>query len=48
MAKRWNNTLTSADVTPEEHYLNRRQIIAGLAGIGLAVVLRFRPWQQVI
>jgi len=36
MAKRWNNTLTSADVTPEEHYLNRRQIIAGLAGIGLA------------
>lgn len=36
MAKRWKNTLTSADVTPEEHYLNRRQIIAGLAGIGLA------------
>ncbi|TKZ18127.1 protein-methionine-sulfoxide reductase catalytic subunit MsrP [Shimia litoralis] len=36
MAKRWKNTLTSADVTPEEHYLNRRQIIAGLASIGLA------------
>ncbi|MCE0507380.1 protein-methionine-sulfoxide reductase catalytic subunit MsrP [Roseivivax sp. GX 12232] len=31
MAGRWTNTLTRADVTPERLYLNRRQIIAGLA-----------------
>jgi sulfoxide reductase catalytic subunit YedY len=36
MAKRWNNDLTQADVTPENLYLNRRQIMAGLAGAGLA------------
>lgn len=36
MAGRWKNTLTENDVTPETVYLNRRQIMAGLAGIGLA------------
>ncbi|PSL18388.1 protein-methionine-sulfoxide reductase catalytic subunit MsrP [Shimia abyssi] len=36
MAKRWTNDLTHADVTPEAAYLNRRQIMAGLTGFGLA------------
>ena len=31
MAYRWTNDLTRADVTPEPLYLNRRQIMAGLA-----------------
>ncbi len=35
MAKRWMNELTQADVTPESVYMNRRQIMAGLAGVGL-------------
>jgi sulfoxide reductase catalytic subunit YedY len=34
MARRWKNTLTRADATPEAVYLNRRQILAGLAGLG--------------
>jgi len=32
MAHRWTNTLTHADVTPEPLWLNRRSVIAGLAG----------------
>jgi sulfoxide reductase catalytic subunit YedY len=36
MAYRWTNTLTHDDVTPEAAYLNRRQLLAGLTGIGLA------------
>ncbi|MGX9352638.1 protein-methionine-sulfoxide reductase catalytic subunit MsrP [Shimia sp. W99] len=36
MAKRWTNDLGTGDVTPESHYLNRRQIMAGIAGLGLA------------
>ncbi|SFM59719.1 protein-methionine-sulfoxide reductase catalytic subunit MsrP [Shimia aestuarii] len=36
MAKRWTNDLAPGDVTPESHYLNRRQIMAGIAGLGLA------------
>lgn len=36
MAKRWTNDLTHADVTPESVYMNRRQILAGLAGLGVA------------
>ena len=37
MAHRWTNKLTTADVTPEAVYLNRRQLIAGAAaGVGLA------------
>jgi len=35
MANRWTNTLTERDVTPEGVYLNRRQMIAGAAGLGL-------------
>jgi methionine sulfoxide reductase catalytic subunit len=37
MANRWINTLKDKDVTPEEMFLNRRQIMGGaMAGIGLA------------
>lgn len=36
MAKRWKNELTHADCTPERQYLDRRQILAGMAGIGVA------------
>ena len=35
MAYRWKNDLTRADVTPKSMWLNRRQIIAGAAGVGL-------------
>ncbi|MFD0910046.1 protein-methionine-sulfoxide reductase catalytic subunit MsrP [Ruegeria arenilitoris] len=38
MAHRWINTLTHADTTPRTAFLNRRQIIAGLAGSGLAMI----------
>ncbi|MBE0412530.1 protein-methionine-sulfoxide reductase catalytic subunit MsrP [Yoonia sp.] len=34
MAHRWNNDLTRADVTPKAAFLNRRQILAGTAGLG--------------
>lgn len=34
MAHRWTNNLTHADVTPKDVYLNRRQILAGTAGLG--------------
>lgn len=37
MAHRWKNDLSHADVTPEHIFLNRRQVIAGLAGTGLAM-----------
>ncbi|WP_282095258.1 protein-methionine-sulfoxide reductase catalytic subunit MsrP [Epibacterium ulvae] len=36
MARRWTNDLTRADITPENLFVNRRQIMAGLAGAGLA------------
>ena len=37
MANRWINTLKDKDVTPEQMFLNRRQIMGGvMAGIGLA------------
>jgi methionine sulfoxide reductase catalytic subunit len=36
MANRWTNTLTRADVTPRGLFLNRRQMIAGAAGLGAA------------
>ncbi|MBE1281922.1 MAG: protein-methionine-sulfoxide reductase catalytic subunit MsrP [Rhodobacteraceae bacterium] len=36
MAYRWKNDLTLADATPEAAFLNRRQIMAGMAGLGLA------------
>lgn len=39
MAHRWRNTLTTADVTPEAYWLNRRKLIAGGAsGLGLAAL----------
>ncbi|WP_170457704.1 protein-methionine-sulfoxide reductase catalytic subunit MsrP [Ruegeria arenilitoris] len=38
MAHRWINTLTHADTTPRAEFLNRRQIMAGLAGSGLAMI----------
>lgn len=39
MAHRWTNTLTYDDVTPRSAFLNRRQVMAGLAaGAGLASV----------
>ena len=34
MAHRWTNDLTAADVTPKSLFLNRRQLIAGSAGLG--------------
>lgn len=34
MAHRWSNTLTRADITPKDAYLNRRQILAGTIGLG--------------
>ncbi|MEX0303891.1 MAG: protein-methionine-sulfoxide reductase catalytic subunit MsrP [Leisingera sp.] len=42
MARRWTNDLTLADATPEAAYWNRRQIMAGLAGSGLAAALGSR------
>ncbi|MEO9897500.1 MAG: protein-methionine-sulfoxide reductase catalytic subunit MsrP [Paracoccaceae bacterium] len=34
MAHRWKNNLTRADATPEGVWLNRRQVLAGMAGSG--------------
>jgi len=39
MAHRWKNDLTRADATPEQAYVNRRQILAGAVGVGLAAAL---------
>lgn len=36
MARRWINDLSDNDVTPEAQFLSRRQIMAGMAGVGLA------------
>ena len=36
MANRWTNSLTRADVTPKGIFMNRRQLIAGAAGLGAA------------
>ncbi|GAA0304980.1 protein-methionine-sulfoxide reductase catalytic subunit MsrP [Rhodovulum strictum] len=35
MAGRWRNSLGWSDVTPEAAYLNRRQVMAGAAALGL-------------
>ena len=35
MAYRWTNDLTAADVTPKSMVMNRRQIMAGAAGLGV-------------
>lgn len=34
MAHRWTNDMTPADVTPKSLFFNRRQLIAGTAGLG--------------
>jgi sulfoxide reductase catalytic subunit YedY len=34
MAHRWTNDMTPADVTPKSLFMNRRQLIAGTAGLG--------------
>ncbi|WP_370229167.1 protein-methionine-sulfoxide reductase catalytic subunit MsrP [Cognatishimia sp.] len=39
MAYRWKNDLTHDDVTPHAAFMNRRQIMAGLAGAGLATTV---------
>ncbi len=38
MAYRWKNTLSYDDVTPHGVYMNRRQLMAGAAGLGLAAM----------
>eukprot|EP00581_Thalassiosira_minuscula_P023293 CAMPEP_0184432324 /NCGR_PEP_ID=MMETSP0738-20130409/342665_1 /TAXON_ID=385413 /ORGANISM="Thalassiosira miniscula, Strain CCMP1093" /LENGTH=41 /DNA_ID= /DNA_START= /DNA_END= /DNA_ORIENTATION= len=38
MAHRWTNDLTHDDVTPKSAYMNRRQVMAGMAGLGLAAL----------
>ena len=38
MANRWKSDLTLADVTPLSAYMNRRQLIGGLAGAGLVSI----------
>jgi sulfoxide reductase catalytic subunit YedY len=38
MAYRWSNDLTRADITPEAVFMNRRQVMAGLSGVGLAAM----------
>jgi len=38
MAHRWNNDLTTADVTPYAAFMNRRQLMGGIAGIGLGTI----------
>ncbi|WP_170399978.1 protein-methionine-sulfoxide reductase catalytic subunit MsrP [Ruegeria arenilitoris] len=48
MAHRWTNTLTHADVTPRAAFLNRRQVMAGLAGVGLAGMARGATAQEAL
>ncbi|WP_170387480.1 protein-methionine-sulfoxide reductase catalytic subunit MsrP [Ruegeria atlantica] len=48
MAHRWTNTLTHADVTPRAAFLNRRQMMAGLAGVGLAGLARGASAQEAL
>ena len=36
MANRWTQNLTEKDITPESNFLNRRQVVKSLAGVGLA------------
>ena len=55
MANRWTNDLSPADVTPEAAYLNRRQLIAGAAALGLIgsrtadaqEALEPNPWEDI-
>lgn len=55
MAHRWTNTLTRADATPEPVWLNRRQVVAGLAAAGVtglarpatAQPLKLNSWEEI-
>ncbi|QIE46009.1 protein-methionine-sulfoxide reductase catalytic subunit MsrP [Pseudohalocynthiibacter aestuariivivens] len=55
MAMRWKNTLKESEATPESAYLNRRQLMAGAAGMGLiglpgiarAETLDPHPWEDI-
>ncbi|NSX53509.1 protein-methionine-sulfoxide reductase catalytic subunit MsrP [Parasulfitobacter algicola] len=38
MANRWKNDLTLDDVTPRQAFLNRRQIMAGMAGVTVGAI----------
>jgi len=38
LAHRWNNDLTADDVTPYSAFMNRRQLMAGMAGVGLSTL----------
>jgi methionine sulfoxide reductase catalytic subunit len=38
MAHRWKSDLTDDDVTPFSSFMNRRQIMAGMAGMGLGAI----------
>ena len=55
MAYRWKNDLTRDDATPEAIYLNRRQWLAGVTGLGLVGATGVRaeeafepnPWEDI-
>jgi sulfoxide reductase catalytic subunit YedY len=55
MAYRWTNTLTAADVTPKSAYMNRRALMGGLVGLGLAASvgeakaqeLKLNSWSEI-
>ena len=55
MAHRWKNDLTDADVTPMGAYLSRREVMAGVAGLGLASMaapvraagLSLNSWEEI-
>ncbi len=46
MAKRWTADLGYKDVTPERVFLNRRQIMAGIAGVGATGAIAGRAQAQ--
>ena len=43
MRRNWNGTLTENDVTPEAMYLDRRRIMAGMAGLGIGSIAGALP-----
>jgi len=54
MAFGWKNTLRDKDVTPEDVYLNRRQLMGGAVGLGLMgsaaqaqEALEPNPWEDI-
>ena len=46
MAFRWTNHLTRADATPRDHFLNRRQLMTGAAGLGVLGAATFAARAQ--